>query len=254
MYLQITTKCNMKCSHCCYSCGKNGKHADYNTVIDMIRYARERDEFVTIGGGEPTLHPRFFDILKHCLEDFDYVWMATNGSQTDSMYRLANIIDGEDYPECDCQEQYTKEELIEYTGDEYGCLCHEKMTDDTIYQEDKLSVALSQDCFHDDIDEKVRSLWLRRANVHQSSHFEIRDVSHHVVAEGRAKRTGSGWEEGCVCSDMVIRPDGKIKLCGCTRSPIIGDIWSGIEEKWDDIIYNNDDFNDERCYKAIKEL
>ena len=249
MYLQITTKCNMKCPHCCYSCNKNGKHAEFNTVVDMISYARDtyEDESITIGGGEPTLHPRFFDILKICLQDFDYVWMATNGSQTDKMFRLANIIDQEDYPECDCHENYSEEEL-----EDHGCLCHEKMDDDTIYQEDKLSVALSQDSFHDPIDSRISDMWRRRANAHNRSHFEIRDVSRHVVAEGRAKRTGAGWEEGCVCNDMLLKPDGKIKLCGCKKSPVIGDIWSGITKEWEDIIYNDEGFQDERCHKGIK--
>jgi len=247
MYLQITTKCNMKCPHCCYSCSTRGKHADWATIVDAVAFTREYDENISIGGGEPTLHPRFFDILKLCLEDFDYVWMATNGSQTDTMLRLSNIIDTEDYPECDCADELEPEEI-----EEYGCLCHEKIEFGGIYQEDKLSVALSLDCFHDPIDERIETMWKSRAKRHQHSHYEVRDVSRSVIAEGRAKRTGSGWEEGCVCEDMLIRPDGKVKLCGCARSPIIGDIWNGIDEKWEKIIKENEDYEDQRCYKALK--
>lgn len=257
MYLQITTKCNMSCEHCCYSCGKRGKHGDLSTIIDAITFARDTfgDETITIGGGEPTLHPDFFKILKCCLEDFDYVWMATNGSQTNIMHRLADIIDGEDYPEeeCDCAERLGEDFLEEY-GE---CMCYEKIAygADCIYQEDQLSVALSQDCFHDPIDSRIVELWTRRANQHKHSHFEIRNVTNSykgVIAEGRAKRTGVGSAKGCVCSDLLIRPDGKIKLCGCNRSPIIGNIWSGIAEKWETVIYEDEHFNDERCYKALK--
>ena len=244
MYLQITTKCNMKCSHCCYSCGKNGKHGDINTIIDAISFARNfNDETITIGGGEPTLHPEFFKILDFCLRDFDYVWMATNGSQTKTMYRLANIIDGCDY------ESFELEDYCNCDPDNReDCYCEPT---EIINQEDKLSVALSQDCFHDLIDQRIKYLWTKRANIHKHSHYEIRDVSHHVIAEGRAKKTGSGWEEGCVCNDMLIKPDGKIKLCGCKRSPVIGDVWSGIETKWQTVIYENEDYNNERCYKAL---
>ncbi len=248
MYLQITTKCNMACPHCCYSCSMKGKHGDLQTIKDSIRFALDYTEIISIGGGEPTLHPDFFEILKTCLWEFDSVWMATNGSKTDIMYRLDNIINQEDYPECDCQEEYTKEELIEYTGDEYGCLCHEKIQNDTILQENKLTVALSQDYFHDPIDQRIIDLW-------KSRKYEIRDVTEGhtgIIAEGRAKRTGSGWnEEGCVCPDLLIRPDGKIKLCGCKKSPIIGDVYYGIEGKWDEIIRNNEEFNDTRCFKAL---
>lgn len=246
MYLQITTKCNFTCAHCCYSCTMRGKHGDYNTIIDAISFARGYTENVSIGGGEPTLHPRFFDVLNHCLTDFECVWMATNGSQTETMRRLANIIDQEDYPECDCEEDDPEQ------FGEYGCLCHEKLDLDTIYQEDKLSVALSQDCFHDDkVDKNIIDIWQRRANVHRHSNFEIRDVSNHVIAEGRAKKTQVGYEEGCVCSDIMIKPDGKIKLCGCLRSPVIGDIWQGIDEKWERVINSNDGYRSSNCYKGI---
>lgn len=246
MYLQITTKCNFHCAHCCYSCTMRGKHGDYNTIIGAIAFARNQDEeSIAIGGGEPTLHPRFFDILHHCLEDFNYVWMATNGSQTKAMHRLANIIDGSDYDSFEPEDYCT----CGPDADPDDCYCE---PDDLIYQEGKLSVALSQDRFHDDINPRVEALWRKKAARHCHSHFEIRDVSNHVIAEGRAKKTGSGWEEGCVCPDLFIRPDGEIKLCGCTRSPVIGDVWNGIESKWEKIIYDHEGFNDERCYKALR--
>lgn len=230
MYLQITTKCNMKCAHCCYSCGKNGKHMDYHVAVQAIQFAREYDDMIAIGGGEPTLHPRFFDILRMCLDSFDYVWMATNGSKPRKMWRLRDIIDGEDYRD-----------------DEEG-----------IYQEGKLSVALSQDYFHAPIDERIVKYWTERASKRVSG-YEIRNVTQSnsgVIAQGRAKRTGSGWnEKDCVCPDLVIQPSGKVKLCGCTGSPVIGDVWYGIEEKWQAVI-NDDgddtDYQDCKCYKGLK--
>lgn len=242
MYLQITTKCNMTCAHCCYSCTMRGKHMDYSTAIDAIAFARNyNDESISIGGGEPTLHPRFFDILRHCLNDFEHVWMATNGSQTKTMLRLANIIDGCDYDSFDLGDYCTCD-----PDDRDDCYCE---PDGLIYQEDKLSVALSQDHFHDDIDRRVVDLWTRRANKHGHSHFELRDVSRSVAATGRAKKTGSGWGEHCVCSDHIIKPDGKIRLCGCERSPVIGDVWNGIKQEWQDRIYS-DGFDG--CYQDLK--
>ncbi len=236
MYLQITTKCNMSCGHCCYSCSMRGKHADYWTVMDGIAFAHSwGSDCISIGGGEPTLHPRFFDILKRCLEDFDYVWMATNGSQTATMHRLANIINGEDYPEYDC----TCEEDDPDEYENYGCLCHEKHDDEMIFQEDKLHVELSLDPWHDPIDERIENLWTGRANQHRGSSFGIRNVSQSrqgAIAQGRAKKNGEGWAEGCVCSDIIIKPDGELRLCGCTRSPVIGDVLSGISEEWEKVI------------------
>ena len=72
MYLQITTKCNMLCPHCCYSCNKNGKHADWMTLVDAVAFARQHTDSIAIGGGEPTLHPMFFNLLRICFAlDFE---------------------------------------------------------------------------------------------------------------------------------------------------------------------------------------
>jgi MoaA/NifB/PqqE/SkfB family radical SAM enzyme len=225
-----------------------GKHGDLNTIRDAIYFITQWDtETVSIGGGEPTLHPDFFEILKLCLSEFDYVWMATNGSKTDIMYRLSSIIDGHDEPDIDCD--CTEQEL-----EDNGCLCYEKHGHEFIWNEDKLSVALSQDCFHDPINHRIVELWSNRAKQ-QYSHYEIRNVNNSnsgIIAEGRAKKTGSGWnEDDCVCADIFIRPDGKIKLCGCRKSPIIGDIRNGIEPKWEDVICNDEDYQDSRCHKAL---
>ena len=246
MYLQITEKCNMTCEHCCYSCDMQGQHMPWGTLVDAVAFIRDYNDHISIGGGEPTLHPDFFKALKICLDDFDYVWLATNGSQTAAMYRLADIIDGCDWPDCDCEEE--QPELFE----EYGCLCHEKMEVDVIYQEEKLGVALSQDHFHDPIDQGVVDLWNRRANRHGPSHFEIRDVARSrsgIIAEGRAVETGSGWNtDDCVCADVVIKIDGSLRLCGCTDAPKIGDIWNGIDEYWEGIL-NDEIFREADCWK-----
>lgn len=239
MYLQITTKCNMYCLHCCYSCGKHGKHADWETVVDMVAFAREHTEIITIGGGEPTLHPRFFDILKICLQDFDYVWMATNGSQTATMWRLVNIMNDNDYPEGSCDEE---DEDYDY-----------RARNDCITSEGKLSVALSQDPWHDPIDARIVAYWEKRAKDGWGKHtnFEIRDVSKSrggAIRTGRAKRTGEGWGEQCVCGDLIVKPDGKVRMCGCEKSPIIGSIRNGISKTWEAWMSENEKYQDTRCY------
>ena len=215
---------------------------DYSTVVDAIRFASNYDDSISIGGGEPTIHPRFFDILDFALRGFNFVWMATNGSQTKAMYRLANIIDGCDYESFDCN---CSEENLE----EYGCECDHPY----IQQEGKLSVALSQDSFHDPIDERIVKLWSNRARKHEHSHFEIRNVAaswRSIAGQGRAKKNGY-TDEHCVCDSIIIKPDGKLRLCGCTRSPVIGDIWSGIEDKWQKVIEDNKGYQGTNCYKSI---
>jgi len=247
MYLQITTRCNMKCPHCCYSCRPGaGKHMEYAIAIDAINFALDHTECITIGGGEPTLHPKFFDILRTCLDSFDYVWMATNGSNIKAMRRLANIIDGNDYESFDIENYCTCSKQVEREN----CDCY---PEDTIHQEDKLSVALSQDWAHDDIDQWVVDYWTRRSK-HQYSHFEIRNVfasSAGATSQGRAKKTGSGTGDHCPCDSIIIKPSGKLKLCGCTNSPTIGDIWQGILPKWQKFM-ELDRYRDCECWNKSK--
>lgn len=230
MYLQITTKCNMTCGHCCYSCGKNGKHmARHVWQQALVWCAKHDEESIAIGGGEPTLHPDFFEILSECINRFSFVWMATNGSKTKIMWRLANIIDQEDFPE-DGSEDY-ESHIFPKTSDQ-------------------LMVELSTDYFHDPIDSKVQKYWENRTAA-KSSGYGIRDVTKYgkgPMAQGRAKKTGSGWGEGCCCSDIFINPSGKIKACGCTKSPFIGDVWNGLEEKWEHHIQTDPTYCDTNCF------
>jgi organic radical activating enzyme len=228
VYLMVTSKCNMKCQHCCYSCGKNGKHMTRNTWQQSLRFAEGYDnEVIAIGGGEPTLHPDFFEILQRCIWDFNYIWMATNGSRTKVMWRLVNILEGEDYPKNEDEGIYLK-------------------------SEDQLCVALSNDYFHDPIDDKIMNYWEKQSKT-KGNGFEMRDVTKRAngpVEMGRAKKTQSGWATDCCCSDVQILPTGKIRMCGCKNSPIIGDVWNGIEDKWQKHMEEDESFLDTRCFNG----
>ena len=219
MYLQITTKCNMTCAHCCFSCRKGaGVHMDYATARAAINCAGEYDEFLTLGGGEPTMHPQFFQLLHYALQD-NYVWFATNGKKTRTMRRLADILCGEDYHE------------------------------EPIFANDKLTVTLSQDPWHEAIDDSIASSWKRWAKSNRN--FEIRNTTNSptgVIKQGRAKKTGV-WqiENECVCATFMIKPDGNIYGCGCPGAPVIGDIYSGINDEQLELLESNIMFEDTRC-------
>lgn len=66
--LEVTSKCNMKCFNCDRSCGQ--APAEQHMTIDQIS-SFTRDvikngwwfDRVDIIGGEPTLHPNFFDVI-----------------------------------------------------------------------------------------------------------------------------------------------------------------------------------------------
>lgn len=84
MYLQITTKCNMRCEHCCFNCepGK-GEHMSREVWELGIELCKDYDSKVAIGGGEPTLHPEFNDILLEAIAasgEYTRPFIVTNGT------------------------------------------------------------------------------------------------------------------------------------------------------------------------------
>jgi organic radical activating enzyme len=235
-YLQITTKCNMTCAHCGFSCNKNGKHMSRETFLQAIELINNYAcDSIVIGGGEPTLHPDFFQFLKRCLSQDWNVWMATNGSRSKAMRRLASIIFNEDYENFPGNENdfYLDQEIISN-------------------HENKLSVALSLDDFHRSINPKISDMWERLSK--NNHNFEIRNVSRYgydrIAAAGRAKRNGYTGKN-CVCDSIIIKPNGDLKFCGCDDAPIIGNVYYGIDDKWKEVI-ESDVYSQSNCWSNVK--
>lgn len=178
MYLQVTTKCNMTCQHCCYSCGPRGRHAP----MDVIRQAllQFSDEYITIGGGEPTLHPNFWEILGLCLgysaNDEGSIHIITNGTNKNISLTLLRM---------------SKRGII--------------------------GAELSLDQWHDRsmVDPEVIEEYSRPINPNTTYPWSrIRQVIE-PSRTGRGKRVG--YVNRCVCDDMLIDPQGLIYACGCRK-------------------------------------
>jgi hypothetical protein len=74
---------------------------------------------------------------------------------------------------------------------------------------------LSRDYFHDDIDQEVVRAFEKAKRVRTCE-------GHRVLGTGRGKDISD--DQGCVCEDFVVEPDGKVWYCGC-REVQCGDIW-----------------------------
>jgi len=231
MYLQITSKCNMDCMHCCYACNMRGRHMPLDRVkkaITMMKRLSDDESCICLGGGEPTLHPNFFEILKICMKKFNHVWLATNGSQTASMYRLLHIIRGTD---------------SELFGRKRG---------KEIIRDQNVTVCLSLDKWHSAIDTNIVGLWKEFKN---EDGFEIRDVGNKLARQGRAVTYSIGDYNRCVCDSLFFKWNGNIHVCGCNGAPIVGCVDKGFAWHWrktkklmeDEL----DGFNN-TCYKSIR--
>ena len=229
-YLQITSRCNMTCVHCCFNCTSKGRDMQWATVQRAVEFSISTlgEEHVTIGGGEPTLHPQFFDIIELCLTKFYSTMIITNGSQMEVMYRLADILDENDY-------------------DKEGENCIIPRSPES------LQVELSQDPYHSTINKGVVDLW--KASAKRNKSYGVRDVSKNrkgLMNRGRAKINQLGSDDSCACADILIKPSGKIKACGCDSAPIIGDVKNDISKYWSTVL-QSDEWNDsDRCYNDYK--
>ena len=201
-YVQLTTRCNMQCAHCC---------GDYGPVGDDMPMAVLRaalpmcEDGCCLGGGEPTVHPLFevilFEAIAACSEDEDEggVLVITNGKIAKRAIMLAKL---------------AKAGIIH--------------------------AELSRDEYHEEIDPKVVEAFggndersLRRARLETDDNRGIRRVlSSRVVRSGRCDW---GVEE-CVCEGPIVEPGGSVRVCACDGSPILGsvlnpefDVWSAVD-------------------------
>lgn len=167
------------------------------------------DEYVTLGGGEPTLWKLFPEALDW-IEDMLYgmrfltsVLMITNGTRYRNTMRAIRF--------------------MENTQD---------------LGEKEFQVVLSAfDGYHDDskIHPKILEYFTRRQSAESrrtvlGKREYVRTVTR-VMARGRGKNI-RGAEDFCGCPDIFAQPDGKIRLCGCPEAPIIGDVFYGINEEY----------------------
>jgi hypothetical protein len=189
MYLQITTRCNMKCKHCCMSATKKGEDMSLETVKAALR---ESDGYVTIGGGEPTLHPDFYQILCLCIgaTEPQSTHIITNGKIKDVALVLAKM---------------AKAGVI--------------------------GAELSLDKYHEEIDADVVRAFKpanRFGQPYRSNDTGelqgIRSVSR-ILARGRGTKVPGAVDE-CACDDTLIDPKGDVYLCGC-KNVKIGDVFNG---------------------------
>jgi len=88
MYIQISTRCNMECAHCCFSCKTKG----IDMTMEIFKKALNLDEeYITIGGGEPTLHPNFWEIMGLTIGFCENPHIITNGKITETAIALAKL-------------------------------------------------------------------------------------------------------------------------------------------------------------------
>ena len=188
VYIQITTRCNMEGEHCCYDCSADGVDMSKETFKAACKLAEEMGEIISVGGGEPTIHPEFWEFigiaLQHTSDTDGGIWMATNGKETSTALKLADLA-----------------------------------------RRGVLSVELSQDYYHEDIDPDVITAFTPTKRGEYVSRYSedcrgIRDVTLQGIRDPIPVGRAAEWATSvlqCVCDDLFIVPNGIIYACGCQK-------------------------------------
>ena len=161
------------------------------TFTKALQMAKDNESVITIGGGEPTLHPLFKDFLMQAVwamasvsisNGFPAVHMVTNGSNTETALVLADLA-----------------------------------------QRGVIGCNLSQDRYHDPIDEKVVRAFTPPQNrtefgTLKRDEIDSRGINRegvYIQAMGRAKSWGNRSQtEGC-CGALFVSPKGVLFPCEC---------------------------------------
>lgn len=194
MYLQITTRCNMSCAHCCMKATAKGKDMTPRTFRAAVKFAAENGDNISLGGGEPTIHPRFWEYLGLAIGSVENVWLATNGSKTDTAIALARL---------------ARKGVI-------GCALSQDPWHDPI----------DPRVLHAFTEGRREDHWGNSNNDAR----EVRNVSNNMEKMAPFRDPDDGGDpENCPCQELYVRVNGDVHICGCPDSPKVGTVFAGIE-------------------------
>ena len=260
MYLQLTTRCNMSCEHCGFSCNAKGKDISLKDAKKAIDDAVEHEDSMTIGGGEPTLHPDFWEILAYAMQEghkeiYPWVFLVTNGKRTEDALALAYLADNAlihvqlsqddwhdpiDYkvvkafnPKTTCN--WTEQQ---YVPKSFAKACGYNETDwlvDAELREEEEAEYEEREPEEIDPDNLLESFWeMKQCEMmeHKNSYSYGLDVPQYkdyrtvtkIMARGRGKNFAGTIDE-CLCEGIVVAPDG-VWQCGCKKLKLADDVWS----------------------------
>lgn len=98
MIIDVTYQCKMGCYHCCMECTPNSsEHMDDVTFQNTISFIKSLKLglplVLLVSGGEPTLHPNIFSMLKDLQKISPMVSLLTNGMWLDDEQMCKTIKD-----------------------------------------------------------------------------------------------------------------------------------------------------------------
>ena len=179
----------MRCAHCGFACTAKGQDMTQETFTKALQLAVDFSSWITLGGGEPLIHPLFEDFAWQAVRammsqseecGFSAVGVVTNGKCTEQALNLARMA-------------------------RLGFI----------------SARLSLDEWHEKIEERVISAF-RKSEYQKKDDHDLRAIggasAFNIIPAGRAKGWGSNqFNRKCFCDSVIIVPNGTIYHCGCRK-------------------------------------
>lgn len=201
--IQITTRCNMRCPHCCFDCTSEGidlSLEDFKKIISILNpYG------VLLTGGEPTIHPNFWEIFWYLRDNYVDVLVTTNGKRTEDAIRLAQLASERKCAAILSLDEFHERPEISATDAFAGLFNCTK----TLNPKNKTS----------------------RISQHSSQKKDRRYIQtmfpQGVVQVGRAAKNGIGNPPSskCYCDgDLFVTPRGHLYRCVCVESNYYGNL------------------------------
>jgi len=208
----------MACGHCCYSCAFEGIDMPWEIFkLAMDKWGHlvyKIKNNISIGGGEPTLHPDFWKMLNYTML-YGRPWLATNGSLTEDVLRLVKM----------AKSGFVK---VSLSMDKY----HEHI-DPKVVQvfKDGLYRHPYPGSNKKSIEDKTCSFEWYPGQDNYIDGRTIR-ISRNPKKAGRSK-------EGviaCCCPVLQVKPTGDITGCGCPDAKLVGTVQDGFFKEYEDRI------------------
>jgi wyosine [tRNA(Phe)-imidazoG37] synthetase (radical SAM superfamily) len=98
--LDLTTACNYRCDHCIdWDILNSGVQHREEVLRDSLREmaARGLRSVILIGGGEPTVYPKFADMVRYLKDLRLAVAVVSNGGRNDRLFDVADRLDAGDW-------------------------------------------------------------------------------------------------------------------------------------------------------------
>jgi wyosine [tRNA(Phe)-imidazoG37] synthetase (radical SAM superfamily) len=98
--LDLTTACNFECDHCVdLDILNTGIRFDHDQLLSSLELMTERGmkSVIVIGGGEPTLYPKFEEIIRFMKNLGLQIAIVSNGTGNDKIAKVADCMDGQDW-------------------------------------------------------------------------------------------------------------------------------------------------------------